>query len=75
MGLLLFSLYTKPLLTGKHKGRKFHFIPLNSCLDDVKEWMSTNKLKLNLDNTEFIFFGSKKKKREKLKAWFPIDIM
>ena len=44
------------------------------CLDDVKEWMSTSKLKLNPDQTEFIIFGSKRQ-RDKLKACFPIDIL
>ena len=56
------------------------FEQLNRCLIDVKEWMSTSKLKLNLDKTEQIvqtlysLFGSKKQK-ENLKAWFPIDIL
>ena len=36
------------------------FEKLNRCLDDVKEWISTSKLKLNPDKTEFIIFGSKK---------------
>ena len=36
--------------------------------------MSTSKLKLNPDNTEFIIFGSKRQ-RDKLKACFPIDIL
>ena len=36
--------------------------------------MSTSKLKLNPVKTEFILFGSKKQ-REKLNAWFPIDIL
>ena len=35
------------------------FEKLNRCLDDVKEWMSTSKLKLNPDKTEFIIFGSR----------------
>ena len=48
------------------------FEKLNRCLDDVKEWMSTSKLKLNTDKTEFIIFGSKRQ-RDKLKACFPID--
>ena len=47
---------------------------LNRCLNDVKEWMSTSKLKLNPDKTEFIIFGSKRQ-RDKLKACFPIDIL
>ena len=48
------------------------FEKLNRCLDDVKEWMSTSKLKLNPDKTEFIIFGLKRQ-RDKLKACFPID--
>ena len=47
------------------------FEKLNRCLDDVKEWMSTSKHKLNPDKTEFIIFGSKRQ-RDKLKACFPI---
>ena len=50
------------------------FEQLNRCLNDVKEWMSTSKLKLNPDKTEFIIFGSKKQ-RDKLKGGFPINIM
>ena len=50
------------------------FEKLNRCLDDVKEWMSTSKLKLNPDKTEFIIFGSKGQ-RDKLKACFPIHIL
>ena len=36
--------------------------------------MSASKLKLNLDKTEFILFGSKKQ-RERLNVCFPIDIL
>ena len=43
-------------------------------VQDVKEWMSAGKLKLNPDKTEFILFGSMKL-RERLKACFPIDIL
>ena len=50
------------------------FEKLNRYLDDVKEWISTSKLKLNPDNIEFIIFGSKRQK-DKLKACFPIDIL
>ena len=39
--------------------KRIHLLPLNSCLDDVKQWISTSKLKLNPDKTEFIMFGSK----------------
>ena len=47
---------------------------LNRYLDDVKEWMSTSKLKSNPDKTEFIIFGLKRQ-RDKLKACFPIEIL
>ena len=50
------------------------FEKLNRCLDNVKEWMSTSKLKLNPDKIEFIIFGSKRQ-RDKLKACFPIVIL
>ena len=33
------------------------FEQLNRFLNDVKVWMPTSKLKLNLDKTEFIIFG------------------
>ena len=49
-------------------------LQLNRCLDDVKDWMSTSKLKLNPDKTEFIIFGSKRQRNE-LNACFPIDIL
>ena len=50
------------------------FEQLNRCLNDVKDWMSTSKLKLNPDKTEFIIFGYKRQ-RDKLKAYFPINIL
>ena len=57
-----------------HKNASAAFEKLNRRLDDVKEWMSTIKLKLNPDKTEFIISGSKRQ-RDKLKACFPIDIL
>ena len=57
-----------------HKNVSAAFEKLNRCLDDIKEWMSTSKLKLNPDKTKFIIFGSKRQ-RDKLKACFPIDIL
>ena len=57
-----------------HKNASAAFEKLNRCLEDVKEWMSTSKLKLNPNKTEFIIFGSKRQ-RDKLKACFPIDIL
>ena len=35
------------------------FDKLNRSLEDVKVWSSPNKLKMNLDKTEFIVFGSR----------------
>ena len=57
-----------------HRNASAAFDKLNRCLQDVKEWMSASKLKLNPDKTEFILFGSKKQ-RERLNACFPIDIL
>ena len=48
--------------------------PLSRCLEDIKRWLSTNKLKLNPDKTEFIVFGSKSH-REKLNHSFPVNIL
>ena len=31
---------------------------LKNCIADISKWMSTNKLKLNQDKTEFILFGN-----------------
>ena len=39
------------------KNSSADFEKLNRCLDDIKEWMSASKLKLNPDKTEFIVFG------------------
>ena len=50
------------------------FEKLNRCLDDIKEWKSASKLKLNPDKTEFIVFGSKRQ-RDKLKGYFLSTIL
>ena len=57
-----------------HTNASAAFDKLNRCLQDVKEWISASKLKLNPDKTEFILFGSKKQE-ESLNACFPIDIL
>ena len=57
-----------------HKEASSAFDKINKCLIDVKEWMSTCKLKLNLDKTEFIIFGSNNQK-DRLKSHFPVDIL
>ena len=40
-----------------HKHATLAFERLKNCLDDVRKWLSVNKLKLNPDKTEFILFG------------------
>ena len=57
-----------------HKNVASALDKLSHCLEDVKRWLSTNKLKLNPDKTEFIVFGSKSQ-REKLNQSFPVNIL
>ena len=64
------QLYVHP----SHMNASAAFDKLNRCLQDVKEWMSASKLKLNPDKTDFILSGSKKQ-RERLNVCFPIDIL
>ena len=47
------------------------FEQLNRCRDNVKEWMSTSQLKLNLDKTEFIVLGLKRQRQLKVESKFP----
>ena len=47
---------------------------LNNCLNDIQNFMFTNKLKLNPDKTEFILIGSPKN-RKQLLPHFPINIL
>ena len=57
-----------------HKNAASALDKLSRCLEDVKRWLSTNKLKLTPDKTEFIVFGSKSQ-REKLNHSFPVNIL
>ena len=57
-----------------HKNVASALDKLSRCLEDIKRWLSTNKLKLNPDKTEFIVFGSKSQ-REKLNHSFPVNIL
>ena len=41
-----------------HKNATSAFDKLNSCLQDVQEWMWSSMLKLNPEKTELIIFGS-----------------
>ena len=57
-----------------HKNVASALDKLSYCLEDVKRWLCTNKLKLNPDKTEFIVFGSKSQ-HEKLNESFPVNIL
>ena len=59
-------------LTHNHATQAFD--RLKKCLDDVRKWLSANKLKLNPDKTEFILFGSRNV-RTKLSKFFPVNIL
>ena len=52
-----------------HSGQK-----LKNCLNDIQNFMFTNKLKLNPDKTGFILIGSKNN-RKQLLPHFPINIL
>ena len=47
---------------------------LKKCLNDIQNFMFTNKLKLNPEKTEFILIGSPKN-RKQLLPQFPINIL
>ena len=57
-----------------HKNVASALDKLSSCLENVKRWLSTNKLKLNPDKTEFIVFGSKSQ-HEKINHSLPVNIL
>ena len=57
-----------------HKNVTSALDKLSHCLEDVKRWLSSNKVKLNPDKTEFIVFGSKSQ-RIKLNHSFPVNIL
>ena len=47
------------------------FDKLNRCLQDVKEWMSASKLRLNPDKTEFFYTFWLQETERKVKCMFP----
>ena len=47
---------------------------LRSCLSSVQSWISTNKLKLNPDKTEFLLIGNERQ-RSKYLSVFPIELL
>jgi len=32
--------------------------PASACIDDINKWMSSNRLRLNADKTQFIWLGT-----------------
>ena len=57
-----------------HKNVAHAFDRLTICLNDIKKWLSANKLKLNPDETELNIFGPKTQ-CEKLKKSFLVNIL
>ena len=57
-----------------HKNASSALDKLNRCHQDVSDWMSSSKLKLNPDKTEFIVFGSNHQ-RDKLSKFLPAQIL
>ena len=47
---------------------------LQSCLASVQSWMSTNKLKLNPDKTEFLLIRNERQWSKYL-CMFPIELL
>ena len=47
---------------------------LQSCLALVQSWMSTNKLKVNPDKTQFLLIGNKRQ-RSKYLSMFPTELL
>ena len=47
---------------------------LQSCLASVQSWMSTNKLTLKIDKTEFLLVGNERQ-RSKYLSMFPIELL
>ena len=89
LGPILFSLYTNPIsaIIESHSSINNHFYTddtqlcislsiqkLKNCLNDIQNFMFTNKLKLNPDKTEFILIGSKNNRKQFL-PHFPINIL
>ena len=58
----------------KHKNVKIAFDRLGKCLEDVKLWLCSNRLKLKAGKTDFIIFGGKSQ-QEKLNSFFPVNIL
>ena len=73
--LVIISTPVTPLYITLSPANFFHSIQkLKNCLNDIQNFMFTNKLKLNPDKTEFILIGSKNNHKQLL-PHFPINIL
>ena len=57
-----------------HQGTAVALNGLQSCLASVQSWMSTNKLKLNPDKTEFLLIWNERQQSKYL-YMFPIELL
>ena len=64
------QIYTS--ITPKSAANNLHM--LQNCVASIQEWMTSNKLKLNPDKTEFVIIGPPHK-REELSQFFPLDLL
>ena len=63
LGPIIFVLYTTPLSAVIERNSILHRLPdlidsMRLCIDDIKDWMTDNKLKLNDDKTEVMIISS-----------------
>ena len=70
----LYSDNTQLVFHMSHKNAALAFYKLNLCLQDIQKWMSSNMLKVNRDNTEFIISGSHAQLK-KLDSHLPVRIL
>ena len=69
--MLMTASYMFPL----HQGTLLrHWMVYQSCLTSVQSWMSTNKLKLNPNKTEFLLIRNEQQ-RNKYLSMFPIQLL
>ena len=45
-------------MTLRNREKHFAVQRLQNCIHEISNWMKLNKLKLNIDKTEFILLGS-----------------
>ena len=77
---VLYHLYaddTQPYISFSADNSKSSFYRLQQCLISLQDWMTTNKLKLNADKTEFLFIGHGRKKEavQEHLSTFPVTLL